>query len=176
MSKILIIVDMQNDFIDGSLSNKDAKSIIPNIIDELKKGDYSHIVFTRDTHHYNYLSTSEGKHLPIEHCIKGTLGWEVNKQLLEEASSVCNNITFFNKTTFGSLLLLSHIQSCGDFKEVVLVGTCTDICVISNALILKTMNQDMEISVIANCCAGLTESKHNSALNVMESCQINVIR
>ena len=176
MSKILIIVDMQYDFIDGSLSNKDAKSIIPNIIDELKKGDYSHIVFTRDTHHTNYLSTSEGKHLPIEHCIKGTLGWEIDKHLLEEANHICNNITFFDKPTFGSLGLLSHIQSCGNFEEAVFVGTCTDICVISNAIILKTMNQDMKISVIANCCAGLTESKHNSALDVMESCQINVVR
>ena len=175
-NKVLIIVDMQHDFIDGSLANESAKKIIPSIKKELESGEYSHIIFTRDTHDSNYLSTSEGKHLPVEHCIKDTEGWEINEDLLDTARYYNDSITFLNKPTFGSLELLSHIQSCGNFEEVVFVGTCTDICVISNALILKAMEPNIEISVIADCCAGTNLDRHISALDVMETCQINVIR
>lgn len=174
--KCLIVVDMQNDFIDGSLTNETAKKIIPSIKNEIKYGNYDHIIFTRDTHTENYLNTPEGKHLPIVHCVKGTEGWELNMDLFEEACMVSDDISFFDKPTFGSIGLLSHIQSCGDFDEVVFCGTCTDICVISNVLILKTLKPDLKISVIADCCAGLTPEKHESALSVMESCQINIIK
>lgn len=176
MSKCLVVVDMQNDFLTGSLANKSAQDIIPFIINEVKYGNYDHIVFTRDTHSQNYLLTPEGEKLPVEHCIKGTWGWEINKKLFEEVFFTNKHITVFDKPTFGSLGLLSHIQSCGDFKEVVFVGTCTDICVISNALILKTMKPELEISVLANGCAGVTKEKHHAALDVMESCQINIVR
>ena len=174
MKKCLIIIDMQNDFIDGSLSNKSAQDIIPAILEELRTGGYEHIVFTRDTHTKNYLNTPEGKSLPIEHCIMGTEGWELNQEILEDACFGCDSISFFDKPTFGSLGLLSHIQSQGDFDEVVVCGTCTDICVVSNVLILKTMKPDLNITVLGNACAGLTPEKHQAALEVMKSCQINV--
>ena len=165
---------MQNDFIDGSLSNKSAQDIIPAILEELRTGGYEHIVFTRDTHTKNYLNTPEGKRLPVEHCIMGTEGWELNQEILEDACFGCDSISFFDKPTFGSLGLLSHIQSQGDFDEVVVCGTCTDICVVSNVLILKTMKPDLNITVLGNACAGLTPEKHQAALEVMKSCQINV--
>ena len=174
MKKCLIIIDMQNDFIDGSLSNKSAQDIIPPILEELRTGGYEHIVFTRDTHTKNYLNTPEGKRLPVEHCIMGTEGWELNQEILEDACFGCDSISFFDKPTFGSLGLLSHIQSQGDFDEVVVCGTCTDICVVSNVLILKTMKPDLNITVLGNACAGLTPEKHQAALEVMKSCQINV--
>lgn len=174
MKKCLIIIDMQNDFIDGSLSNKSAQDIIPAILEELRTGGYEHIVFTRDTHTKNYLNTPEGKSLPIEHCIMGTEGWELNQEILEDACFECDSISFFDKPTFGSLGLLSHIQSQGDFDEVVVCGTCTDICIVSNVLILKTMKPDLNITVLGNACAGLTPEKHQAALEVMKSCQINV--
>ena len=174
MKKCLIIIDMQNDFIDGSLSNKSAQDIIPAILEELRTGGYEHIVFTRDTHTKNYLNTPEGKRLPVEHCIMGTEGWELNQEILEDACFGCDSISFFDKPTFGSLGLLSHIQSQGDFDEVVVCGTCTDICVVSNVLILKTMKPDLNITVLGNACAGLPPEKHQAALEVMKSCQINV--
>lgn len=172
--KVLIVIDMQNDFIDGSLSNKSAQDIIPAILEELRTGGYEHVVFTRDTHTKNYLNTPEGKSLPIEHCIMETEGWELNQEILEDACFGCDSISFFDKPTFGSLGLLSHIQSQGDFDEVVVCGTCTDICVVSNVLILKTMKPDLNITVLGNACAGLTPEKHQAALEVMKSCQINV--
>lgn len=174
MKKCLIIVDMQNDFIDGSLSNKSAQDIIPAILEELRTGGYEHVVFTRDTHTKNYLNTPEGERLPVEHCIMGTEGWELNQEILEDACFECDSISFFDKPTFGSLGLLSHIQSQGDFDEVVVCGTCTDICVVSNVLILKTMKPDLNITVLGDACAGLTPEKHQAALEVMKSCQINV--
>lgn len=172
--KVLIVIDMQNDFIDGSLSNKSAQDIIPAILEELRTGGYEHVVFTRDTHTKNYLNTPEGERLPVEHCIMGTEGWELNQEILEDACFGCDSISFFDKPTFGSLGLLSHIQSQGDFDEVVVCGTCTDICVVSNVLILKTMKPDLNITVLGNACAGLTPEKHQAALEVMKSCQINV--
>lgn len=176
MKKCLVVVDMQNDFITGSLANKSAQDIIPLIQNELRSGDYDHIVFTYDTHNENYLLTPEGKKLPIEHCIKNTWGWEINDELILNASLGCGDVTYLTKPTFGTLGLLSHIESCGDFKEIVFVGVCTDICVVSNAIILKTMKPELDITVLANCCAGTTINNHISALDVMESCQINVIR
>lgn len=172
--RVLIVIDMQNDFIDGSLSNKSVQDIIPVILEELRTGGYEHVVFTRDTHTENYLETPEGKSLPVEHCIKGTEGWDINQEILEDACFGCDSVSFFNKPTFGSLGLLSHIQAEGDFDEVVVCGTCTDICVISNVLILKTMKPDLNITVLGNACAGLTPEKHQAALEVMKSCQINV--
>lgn len=166
---------MQNDFVTGSLANKDAEKIIPNIKNEIGSYKYEHIMFTRDTHNENYLSTPEGQSLPIKHCIWGTYGWQIHEGLLSSASHYTPKVTFLNKPTFGTIGLLSHIESCGDFDEVVLCGTCTDICVISNALILKTLKPTLKVTVIADACAGLTPEKHNAALEVMKSCQINVI-
>ena len=174
--KVLVIVDLQNDFIDGSLANKAAQDIIPVVVNEIECGEYDHIVCTMDTHSSNYLNTPEGKALPVEHCIRYTKGWDINDKIIDTIIKETENISYFEKPTFGSLGLLSHIQAMGDFDEVVMCGTCTDICVISNALILKTMKPDLKITVLANACAGVTPEKHEAALKVMESCQINVIR
>ena len=164
--KTLIVIDMQNDFISGSLGTKEAQAIVPNVkkkIEEYKaRGD--DIIFTRDTHYDDYLETNEGKHLPVKHCIKGTYGWQIADGLDVEGSS------HINKLTFG----WSHWGYCG-FKEVELVGLCTDICVVSNALILKALYPEIKITVDANCCAGVTPESHQAALTTMKMCQINVI-
>lgn len=167
MKKTLIVVDMQNDFIDGALGTKEAQAIVPNVkkkIEEYKvRGD--DVVFTRDTHFTNYLETNEGKHLPVEHCIEGTNGWQIRDELFTEPMPIVD------KLTFGNL----NWKSFFDFEEVELVGLCTDICVVSNALILKAMYPEINITVDASCCAGVTPESHQAALTTMKMCQINVI-
>lgn len=174
MSKCLIIIDMQNDFISMSLKNEAAQKIVPVIIDEIEKNEYEHIVLTYDSHTKNYLNTPEGKALPIEHCIIDTDGYHVDYNIVQHV--IDRDFSMFTKPTFGSIGLLSHIQAQGDFDEIVVCGTCTDICVVSNVLILKTLKPDLKITVLGYACAGLTPEKHEAALSVMESCQINVIR
>ena len=178
MDKVLVIVDMQNDFIDGSLGSKEAQAIVPNVVNKIKAWD-GDIIFTRDTHTEDYMSTQEGKNLPVEHCIKDTDGWEIAdiiKQVVKEkyaGGQQCAMI--FDKPSFGSLDLAYFVS--GKYKEIELVGLCTDICVVSNALLLKTFDRggDTIISVDASCCAGVTPDKHKAALETMKSCQINVI-
>lgn len=164
--KTLIVIDMQNDFVTGSLGTKEAQAIIPNVKKKIQeyvnRGDQ--IIFTRDTHYSNYLETQEGKMLPVEHCIYDTEGWEIVDEL-----EVMNCI-YVNKTSFGwdGWLKLNY-------EEIELIGVCTDICVISNALILKAQFPEVKITVDASCCAGVTPGLHEAALKVMKSCQINVI-
>lgn len=169
MEKVLVIVDMQNDFIDGSLANKDAQNIVSGICNLIKGWD-GDIICTRDTHYANYLNTSEGQKLPVEHCIKDSAGWCVNDNILKALRG--KEYCYLNKSTFGSL-------EWKDFDlrlaEIVLVGTCTDICVIANALLLKTFYPDADIKVISSLCAGVTKEKHEAALETMRSCQINVM-
>ena len=169
--KILIVVDMQNDFVTGSLANPDAEAIIPGIAKKIseyeKNGD--RIIFTRDTHKANYLETSEGKALPVPHCINGTKGWLVVDEL--NHPEYCH----INKPTFGYRYWESDIPCGYPIDEIELVGTCTDICVLSNAIILKTQFPNIPITVDSSCCAGVTPAKHEAALEVMRSCQINVI-
>ena len=167
MKKTLIVVDMQNDFIDGALGTKEAQSIVPNVKKKIEeyKGRGDEIIFTRDTHFSNYLETNEGKHLPVEHCIEGTHGWQIRDELFTEPMPIVD------KPTFGNL----HWKSFFDFKEVELVGLCTDICVVSNAIILKAMYPEIDITVDASCCAGVTPESHQAALTTMKMCQINVI-
>lgn len=164
--KTLIVVDMQNDFIDGALGTKEAQAIVPNVkkkIEEYQaRGDK--IIFTRDTHTMNYLTTNEGKHLPVEHCIFGTDGWKIADGLEVE------NCTYVDKPTFGWIHWGSH-----DLEEIELCGLCTDICVVSNALILKAVFPEVNITVDASCCAGVTPESHQAALTTMKMCQINVI-
>lgn len=166
MKKTLIVIDMQNDFIDGVLGTEEAQAILPNVKNKIQeyynRGD--EIIFTRDTHQSNYLETNEGKHLPIEHCIKGTKGWQI-----VEGLDVLN-CTYIDKHNFGWDYWRTH-----DFEEVEIIGVCTDICVISNAIILKTTFPEIEIYVDASCCAGVTPKTHKSALEVMKMCQINII-
>ena len=167
MKKTLIVIDMQNDFIDGALGTPEAQAIVPNVkkkIEEYKaRGD--EIIFTRDTHRANYLETNEGKHLPFEHCIHGTKGWIIaNEVSYPEYDHI-------DKYTFGFEYWSDHYN----FDEIEIVGLCTDICVVSNALILKAQFPESNITVDASCCAGVTPESHQAALTTMKMCQINVI-
>lgn len=180
MSKILIIVDMQNDFITGSLGSKDAQAIIPNAvakINELAPEDC--IIFTRDTHHQaDYLQSQEGRLLPLCHCVEGTKGWEIHDDIQNAAdSSECHHKYYVNKPSFGSLELPAAVNRAYSktTTEIELIGLCTDICVVSNALILKAYFPETKITVDSSCCAGVTPEKHEAALETMRSCQINVI-
>ena len=167
--KFFIVIDMQKDFLDGALANPDAVAIVPNIktkIAEYREKGYT-IVYTRDTHHESYLETGEGKHLPVKHCVKDTEGWQVVPELMEETDE---NTLFIDKTHFGFDNWAEYVKE-GD--EVVICGTCTDICVVSNALALKAI-EGVEVTVIADCCAGLTKESHEAALKVMECCQCNI--
>ena len=174
--KILVVVDMQNDFITGSLGTPEAQAIVPNVkkkIEEAaKNGDI--IIYTKDTHFQNYLDTKEGKKLPVEHCLIDSDGWQIPDELLPPVGYT--NTDTIEKYTFGSLLLVELLARI-DCDEIELCGLCTDICVVSNALLLKArLYNDKEISVDATCCAGVTPESHEAALKTMEMCQINVKR
>lgn len=165
MKKTLIVVDMQKDFIDGSLGTGQAQAIVPKVKKKIRqyqlRGD--EIIFTRDTHQSDYLSTSEGKKLPVEHCIQGTEGWKIPEEIdLPD----CLHI---DKPTFGWKGWDKYT-----FEQIELIGVCTDICVISNAILLKTYFPEAEIMVDATCCAGVTEESHKEALRTMKMCQIQV--
>lgn len=178
--RILVVVDMQNDFITGSLGTKEAQAIVPNVkkkVEEaVKNGDL--IIYTRDTHFENYLETKEGEKLPVKHCIYKSEGWRIPDELLAPINY--EKMRIFDKFTFGSseLPLLLYTEGLTLYcDEIELVGLCTDICVVSNALMLKAkFYNDVEISVDATCCAGVTPETHEAALKTMEMCQINVKR
>lgn len=166
--KTLIVVDMQNDFIDGSLGTEEAQAIVPNVkrkIEEyLSKGD--RVIFTQDTHGTDYLQTNEGRNLPVEHCISGTHGWMIREEL---DVPHCDHI---QKNTFG---FLGWEKVCSFDDEIELVGLCTGICVISNALILKATFPELQISVDPTCCACVTPQSHDAAIQTMKTCQINIL-
>ncbi len=171
MQDILIVIDMQNDFISGPLGSEEAASIVPNVIKKIE-GFKGGVMFTRDTHHENYLQTQEGKNLPIVHCIKGTEGWELHPQI--EKLRKCEPI---DKPTFGSIELgqiLKSLDKENKIRKIVLIGVCTDICVISNAMIIKSSLPDAEIIVDASCCASSSKENHLTALKAMELCQIKI--
>lgn len=165
MKRTLIVVDMQNDFIDMALGTKEAVAIVPRVkakIEEYaKSGD--EIIYTRDTHEENYLETPEGKKLPVPHCIKGTKGWEIADGLYKDGAKI------IDKPTFG----WKHWEA-ESLEDVEIIGLCTDICVVSNALIIKAAFPDANVSVDASCCAGVTPETHNAALSTMKMCQIEV--
>lgn len=170
MSKLLIVVDMQNDFIDGSLANKDAEAIVNPMSEYIWAFD-GDICFTYDTHKRDYLNTTEGKYLPIEHCIDGTNGWYVPGRLIK--ASYGKNTFNIEKPTFGYKDWdKEHLDG---YDEITMIGTCTDICVVSNALIIKSQYPNIPIKVVSNLCAGLTPERHEAALEVMRSCQIEVL-
>lgn len=170
--KLFIVVDMQNDFVTGSLGTKEAQAIVPKIIEELKSLDKDDvIVYTKDTHFDDYLETLEGKMLPVKHCVLGTEGWEIVDGLQETRLGLT-----FKKLTFGSDELGTFIKWRGyDFDEIHFVGLCSDICLISNVLMARMFQSDMKIIVHADMCAGTTPEKHKMALEVMKSCQIEVV-
>lgn len=174
MNKLLIVVDMQNDFLFDALANKEASAIVPALRDKIKKykDEGYTIVFTRDVHEKNYLHTEEGKNLPIEHCIRNTKGCEIIDYLKE---FIDNNVKVFDKDTFGSKRLFKWLEICDiNFTEIELVGVCTDICVISNAIIAKTVRPNAHIVVDASCCAGVTPESHDNAINAMKSLHIEI--
>ncbi len=166
--KLLIVVDMQNDFIDGSLGTKEAVAIVPKVVEKVKGFD-GDIIFTMDTHGENYLDTQEGRKLPVKHCIEGTDGWQIREELMPYVRRR------WMKRTFGSYALAEAIREMNTFESIELVGLCTDICVVSNALIIKAVNREVPIIVDSSCCAGVTPEKHEAALEVMRSCQIEVV-
>ena len=167
--KYLIVVDMQVDFITGSLGSKMAEEIVPYVVEKVKSFD-GKVIFTRDTHFADYMQTQEGRNLPVEHCIKDTDGWQICDELSEYAETVVD------KVTFGSVDLPELIKSYGEeIEEIELCGLCTDICVISNAMILKAAFPEVKISVDSKCCAGVSEESHNNALDAMRAVQIEII-
>jgi nicotinamidase-related amidase len=167
MKKTLIVVDMQNDFIDMALGTKEAVAIVPNVKAKIEAylaaGD--EIIYTRDTHAENYLETPEGKKLPVPHCIRGTKGWEIAEGLYAQGCRI------IDKPNFG----WPHWDR-ENLEQVELVGLCTDICVVSNALIIKAMFPDAEVSVDPRCCAGVTPQTHEAALATMKMCQIQILQ
>lgn len=166
--KFLIVVDMQVDFITGSLGSPLAEAIVPNVVSKVKNFD-GKVIFTRDTHQSDYLKTQEGVKLPVEHCIKDTPGWQICDELKPYAKEV------IDKVTFGSVDLPQIIKNYTKaIDEIVLCGLCTDICVISNAMILKAAFPEVKIKVDAKCCAGVSVESHNTALNAMRAVQIEV--
>ena len=164
--KTLIVIDMQNDFIDGALGTKEAVAIVDNVKKKIKeyadRGD--EIIFTQDTHHEGYLWTNEGKHLPVEHCIEGSNGWKIREGLYVEGSPC------ILKFSFGYTGWKDY-----DLEDVELVGLCTDICVVSNALIIKALYPEIPVKVDSTCCAGVTPESHEAALQTMKMCQVEIL-
>jgi len=175
MEKILVVVDMQKDFVDGALGSKEAVAIVENVAEKIAEFD-GKIFVTYDTHETDYMETREGKYLPVPHCIKDTDGWQLNEKVQEALKGKTYEAVY--KPTFGSVklpeLVADYIKNEKD-TDVTLIGVCTDICVVSNAMLLKAHYPEMNINVVADCCAGVTPEKHEAALEVMRSCQINVL-
>ena len=171
MQDILIVVDMQNDFIDGALGTAEAVAIVSKVADKIRNFT-GRVIFTRDTHGKNYMDTQEGKNLPVPHCIKGTEGWQISPVLQE----YCKEEPI-DKVTFGSKGLASILRKANEddpIGSITLVGLCTDICVISNALLIKAFLPEVPIIVDASCCAGVTPESHQNALAAMKTCQIKI--
>lgn len=170
--KYLIVVDMQEDFVYGALGSKEAQAIVPNVINKIRDFD-GEVIFTQDTHGEDYLETQEGKFLPVEHCIEGSEGWKLIKPLQE----ICirEHYDCYPKGTFGSLRLAQKLlEDIKNIESIELIGVCTDICVVSNALMIKAHMPEIPIYVDSTCCAGVTPQKHEAALETMRSCQIQV--
>lgn len=173
--KVLVVVDMQNDFVEGALGTKEACAIVPDVVKMIEEFD-GKIVATRDTHMENYMDTQEGKHLPVIHCVKGTDGWKINSEIqkaLDERQAVV-----IDKPTFGSVELGEYVRKLDreePVEEILLIGVCTDICVISNALLLKAYLPEVTVKVAASCCAGVTPEQHAQALEAMKPCQIEIV-
>ena len=171
MKNYLIVVDMQNDFIDGSLGTKEAEAIVDKVADKIRSFD-GEVVFTRDTHMPEYLETQEGRRLPVVHCVKGSFGWQIREGLEE-----IRPCTVIDKPTFGSSelgVLLAQRDLDEKIGSITVIGLCTDICVISNALLIKAFLPETPIVVDAACCAGVTPESHKNALEAMKMCQITI--
>ena len=170
MKKILMVIDMQNDFIDGALGTKEAVGIVPAVVKAVNEFD-GEVIFTKDTHFEDYMDTLEGKKLPVKHCIKGTEGWEICDAL--KATKAYAEGRIIEKVTFGSEKLAELVKEEKPDK-VYMTGLCTDICVISNAMLIRAFSPETDITVYENCCAGVTPESHRNALEAMKVCQVTV--
>ena len=173
MRKILVVVDMQNDFIDGALGTAEALAIVENVKARIREYDPADIFVTMDTHAPNYLETPAGRNLPVEHCIKGTNGWQIRSDI----AALLPDWHIYEKPTFGSVALANDIAEIAAAEEIEIevLGLCTDICVVSNALMLKAYMPEVQISVDPSCCAGVTPESHEAALKTMQMCQIRMM-
>lgn len=173
MRKILLVIDMQKDFIDGSLGTREAQTIVDRVAEEIGKYPAGDVFATRDTHGQDYLNTQEGKNLPVVHCVKGTPGWELHPKI----AAALGDARIFDKPAFGSPELAAHLQALAEREplDITLVGLCTDICVVSNALLVKAFLPEAPVSVIADCCAGVTPDSHDAALKTMAMCQVKIV-
>lgn len=177
MKNVLIIVDMQNDFIDGSLANPKGKEVVANVIREINSKKYDFIALTRDTHFDNYLDTLEGKNLPVPHCIKGTNGWKINEEIYQAIEDSKIEHKMYDKKTFGSFSLPNELEIYeNELESITVVGLCTDICVVSNALMIRAELPNVKVYYVEDACSGTTEEAHKAALSVMNSCQIYEIK
>ena len=170
--KVLVVIDMQNDFIDGVLGTKEAERIVPNVIKKIKEFD-GLVLATRDTHEENYLDTQEGKNLPVKHCIRNTDGWNLRLEIAELLKEAPIDKVTFVSVELGNLLKEYHEKN-ESVESITLVGLCTDICVISNAMIIKANLPEVPVIVDASCCAGVTPESHKQALEAMKMCQIEI--
>lgn len=171
MQDLLIVVDMQNDFIDGALGTPEAVAVLPHVLDKIK-GFSGKVLFTRDTHFENYLDTQEGKNLPVPHCIRGTDGWQIRAELDALRTTEPIDKLTFGSSELGGILLRENAEN--PIGSITLIGLCTDICVISNALLAKTFLPEVPVVVDAACCAGVTPQSHQTALSAMKMCQIKI--
>lgn len=173
MRKILLVIDMQNDFIDGPLGTLEAEAIVDKVVRVIYKYPIEDIIITRDTHGKDYLETQEGRFLPVPHCIKGTLGWNIHPRI----TAALNGATIIGKSTFASRRLAEKLAAMARTEEleITMVGLCTDICVVSNALLIKAYLPETPIRVISSCCAGVTPESHKAALKTMHMCQIEIL-
>ena len=169
--KVLIVVDMQNDFIDGVLGTREAVAIVPHVKEKIEayRAEKNTVIFTRDTHGEDYLQTQEGRKLPVPHCLEGTDGWQIDAALAVEDAPV------FDKPGFGSPALIEYLRSLPTLEGVEFIGLCTDICVITNAMMTKGALPEVPLSVRADCCAGVTPQSHETALQAMRMCQISIV-
>lgn len=173
MRKILIVIDMQNDFIDAALGTKEAAAIVEAVKEKIFSYPAADVFATMDTHTENYMETQEGKYLPVPHCIKGSEGWQIRPDI----AGLLTGAKIYEKPTFGSTALAADLKEMSEKEEIELelIGLCTDICVVSNALLMKATMPEVKITVDASCCAGVTPEKHLAALETMRSCQVQVI-
>ncbi len=169
--QVLAVIDMQNDFIDGALGTKEAEAVVGKVAALIRDFD-GEVVCTRDTHFEGYLDTQEGKRLPVLHCIKDTKGWQIREEVREACAGKAK---IFDKPTFGSVELAEYLRNMSDLESVTVIGLCTDICVISNALVIKAFLPEVTIKVAADCCAGVTPESHRNALEAMKMCQVEVV-
>lgn len=172
MRRMLVVVDMQNDFIDAALGTAEAVAIVDAVKEKIRSYPIENVIATMDTHDENYLETQEGRNLPVTHCVKGSDGWKIRPDI----ATLLDGAKIYEKPTFGSTALATDLQTLSQSEdiELELIGLCTDICVVSNALLLKAYMPEVRISVDASCCAGVTPEKHLAALETMRSCQVNV--